>query len=56
MLSKIKSWFSDNEMQLTWFSIGVFTMWFTVDIGHQNYLGALFDVLIIATNYIFRPR
>ena len=56
MLSKISTWYSDNEMQLTWFFIGVFSTWAVVDVGNQNYLGALFDAIIVIVNYIYRPR
>lgn len=52
----MSNWFKENEMQLTWFIIGVFTMCFVVDIGHQNYTGALVDAIIVTINYIYRPR
>ena len=56
MWNKIRTWFVDNEMQLTWFFIGVFSIWMVVDLGSQNYLGALFDAVIVIINYIYRPR
>ena len=56
MWNKIRTWFVDNEMQLTWFFIGVFSTWMVVDFGRENYLGALFDAIIVVINYIYRPR
>ena len=56
MWTNIRRWFSDNELPLTWFFIGVFATWFVVDIERQNYLGALFDAIIVAVNYAYRPR
>ena len=56
MWNNICQWYSDNEMQLTWFFIGVFATWFVVDIGDQNYLSALVNLIIVAVNYIYRPR
>lgn len=56
MWYNIRRWFANNELQLTWFIIGLFAMCFVVDIGKQNYTGALLDVIIIAINYIYRPR
>jgi hypothetical protein len=56
MFTKIRNWFWRNEVQLTWFIIGVFAMCFIMDIGKQNYFGALLDLIIIAINYIYRPR
>ena len=56
MLSKIKSWFADNEMQLTWFFIGVFLSMFVADVEAGNYFGALLDSVIVAVNYAYRPR
>jgi hypothetical protein len=52
----IRNWFKDNEMQLTWFFIGVFGTYFVVDMGNQNYVGALLDAVIVVVNYITRPR
>lgn len=56
MWTNIRRWFSSNELQLTWFFIGLFAMSFIVDVGNQNYSGALLDAIIIAINYIYRPR
>jgi hypothetical protein len=56
MWNKIRNWFLDNEMQLTWFIIGNFVAWFVVDIEQHNYTGALIDAIIVAINYIYRPR
>lgn len=56
MYTKIRNWFWDNEVQLTWFFIGLFVMCFVVDVGNQNYLGALLDLIIVTVNYIYRPR
>jgi len=56
MWNNIRRWFASNEMQLTWFIIGVFSTWFIVDMGNQNYTGALWDAVIVAVNYIYRPR
>jgi hypothetical protein len=56
MWNKIRQWFADNEMQLTWFFIGNFAAWFIVDIGTQSYWNALFDAIIVAVNYVYRPR
>jgi hypothetical protein len=56
MWYNIRRWFSDNEMQLTWFLIGLFVMCFFVDMGKQNYPGALIDAVIVVINYILRPR
>jgi hypothetical protein len=52
----IRNWFKDNEMQLTWFFIGVFGTYFVIDMSNQNYVGALLDAVIVAVNYITRPR
>ena len=52
----IRNWFKDNEMQLTWFFIGLFIMCFFVDMNKQNYFGALMDAIIVAINYTLRPR
>jgi len=56
MWNKIRLWFDSNEMQLTWFFIGVFGTYFVVDMGNQNYTGALLDAVIVVVNYIYRPR
>lgn len=56
MWNTIRTWFADNEMQLTWVFIGVFSTWAVVDFERANYLGALFDLIIVTVNYIYRPR
>lgn len=56
MWTNIRQWFSKNELPLTWFIIGVFSTWAVVDFERANYLGALFDLIIVAVNYIYRPR
>ena len=56
MWENIRRWFKLNELPLTWFIIGVFAMCFVVDIGKQNYIGALLDAVIVVINYIYRPR
>jgi|694.fasta_scaffold17000_5 hypothetical protein len=56
MWTTIHRWFRTNEQPLTWFIIGVFAMCFIMDIGKQNYFGALLDLIIIAINYTYRPR
>lgn len=56
MLNKIRRWLYENDRQLTWFFIGLFAMCFIIDIGKQNYSGAALDAIIIAINYILRPR
>jgi hypothetical protein len=56
MWANIIRWHRRNELQLTWFFIGLFAMCFIVDIGKQNYFGASLDLIIVAINYIYRPR
>lgn len=56
MFTKIRNWFLAHEMQVTWFIIGTFATWFLVDLGRQNYVGALVDAIIVIVNYIYRPR
>ena len=56
MLSKIRNWYVGNEMQLTWFFIGVFLSIFVADVEAGNYFGALLDAVIVVINYIYRPR
>ena len=56
MWNKIRIWLYENDRQLTWFIIGLFAMCFIVDIGKQNYIGALMDAIIVVINYIYRPR
>jgi hypothetical protein len=56
MWNNIRRWFKDNEMQLTWFFIGTFLAWSVDDFSNQNYISALFDLIIVAVNYTYRPR
>lgn len=56
MWTTIRQWFADNEMQLTWFFIGVFLSMFVADVEAGNYFGALLDAIIVAINYAYRPR
>ena len=56
MWTKIRQWLYENDRQLTWFFIGLFTMCFVADIGRQNYFGAMLDAIIVVINYILRPR
>jgi hypothetical protein len=56
MWTKIRQWLYENDRQLTWFFIGLFSMCFIIDMGKQNYSGALMDAIIVAINYIYRPR
>jgi hypothetical protein len=56
MWNKIRFWLHENDRQLTWFFIGLFVMCFFVDMGKQNYPGAVLDAFIVGINYILRPR
>jgi hypothetical protein len=56
MFDKIRAWFTMYEMEITWFVIGTFLTWLIVDIGRGNYTGALVDAIIVAVNYIYRPK
>jgi hypothetical protein len=56
MWNKICNWYNDNDMQITWFIIGSFLTWLIVDISFGNLLGALFDLIIVAVNYVYRPQ
>jgi hypothetical protein len=56
MLSKFLAWFKDNEMQLTWGFIGFFAACFVQDIGKQDYVNALIDLVLVVINYVYRPR
>ena len=56
MWNKICNWYHTNEIQVTWFIIGNFLAWLVVDLGNQNYIGALLDLIIVVVNYIYRPQ
>lgn len=56
MLDKFLNWFRMYEMEVTWFVIGTFSAWFFADLGRGNYTGALVDAIIVAVNYIYRPK
>jgi hypothetical protein len=56
MWNKICNWYNTNDMQITWFIIGSFLTWLFVDISFGNFLGALFDLIIVVVNYVYRPR
>lgn len=55
MLNKIRKWFRENELQITWFIIGNFVAWFMVDLANGNLTGAAIDAFVVAVNYAFRP-
>lgn len=56
MLVKIADWLHDNDKEITWFLLGTSVMTLFIDMGKNNYYGALFDVAIIGCLYFFRNR
>lgn len=56
MFSKIRQWGRENEMQITWFIIGSFAVWFIVDLERHNLVGMAIDAFVVAVNYAFRPQ
>lgn len=56
MWNNIRAWFRDNDLQLTWFFIGLFTAQFFQDVGRGEWTYAILDLLLIVLNYVLRPR
>lgn len=55
-MNKFTQWYFRNHTNITWFLIGFLVMGGLVDIGRENYTGALISFAIAYVNYCFRNR
>ena len=54
MLNKIRSWHSDNYLEITWFLIGTFIAFGFSDIANSNWGWAIIDFGLAYINFAFR--
>jgi hypothetical protein len=51
MLNKIYQWLVKYDFEISWFFIGFFVAEFFQDFGRGNWVGVIFDIVIIVLNY-----
>jgi hypothetical protein len=56
MLENFRRWYLRNYTEITWFLIGFLIMAGLVDIGNDNYTGAVISFGIAWINYIFSKK
>ena len=52
-MEKFRQWYLRNYNEITWFLIGFLIMGALVDLGQQDYVGALLCLGIAFVNYLF---
>lgn len=55
-MNKFRAWYLRNQIQITWFLIGLLFFAGLVDFGHGDWVGAILCWGIAVINYIFVKR
>jgi hypothetical protein len=55
MLSKFKKWYTQNDVEITWFIMGTLVVFILNDFANGFYISGLITLLVAYINYTLRP-
>jgi len=55
-LEKFKQWYTENDVEITWYLLGLLTIGTLDSLAKRQYWSAGFQFFLIVTNYLLRKQ